>query len=286
MKRYLTVIIIIVSKLAFSQHVESFGIFGGINIPVTIDQGLRNDPRYVQKFTVRSSPFGFHYGYDGDGYGIIIAPQYLRTGQSFFIRNTVGGEVGSREVLMDFVSLPVAVKVHLADLSFLRVSLVAGVNLQYLVNGRELISHEAAKLRFPSTVVIPSDPGYTEAFDGVFVPEVKDLEYVTNDKFKPFQLFAAMGIRSDYDITEDWSINFDGRINFGIFDPRKTSYINTLKAPDDVPDLFGERRDLHLSATVGISRTIEINKKMRAKRSTRVVGNKQYSIPKRKKPKG
>jgi hypothetical protein len=275
MTRLLTAIFILFSKMAFAQSIVSYGIFAGINIPFTIDQGLRNDPRYLEKFTVRYSPFGFNYSYSGNRFGVILTPQYLRTGQSFYIRNTVGGIVGSRDVLMDFVSLPVAVKIRLADVSFFSLSLVAGVNLQYLVDGRELISHEAAKLRFPSTVAVPDLPGYIETFDGVLVPEVDELEYVSKDNFKPFQLFAALGIRGDYNISEDWSINLDGRVNFGIVDPREDSYINSLKAPGDVSDLFGERRDIYVSAAIGIARTIEIKQKFNRDRLMQRSGKKK-----------
>lgn len=278
-------LIFLATMAANAQHIESFGVFGGINFPVTIDQGLRDDPRYIQKFTLRGSPFGFHYGYDAIGYGFVVTPHYLRTGQSFIIQNTVGGEVGSREVLMDFISVPVAIKLHIADLAFLRVSLVGGINVQYLLNGREVISHSAAKLRYPATVAIPAEAGYEQVFDGVFVPEISNLEYVSKDQFKSLQLFAALGVRSDYDITEDLALNFDGRINYGLFEPRTSAYVNELKQTTDLPDLYGTRRDLHLSVTVGLSRSIEIKKKFKARRSTRLVGNKQFEKPKRRKPK-
>ena len=64
MKGLYSVLLLLISPLVFSQDIESFGIFGGLNIPFTIDQGLKKDPRFYGKFTLRATPIGFNYGYD------------------------------------------------------------------------------------------------------------------------------------------------------------------------------------------------------------------------------
>src|SRR5690349_12877164 len=109
-------LLVVISPLCCAQNIESFGIFGGFNIPFTIDQGLKKDLRYYAKFTLRGTPFGFNYGYDKVGYGILITPQYLQIGQNYAIHNTAGGEVGSRDIKMNFISVPVALKVHINDM--------------------------------------------------------------------------------------------------------------------------------------------------------------------------
>lgn len=267
MKPFWCSLILLASFSANSQNVESFGLFAGFNVPITIDEGLNKDPRYVGKLTFRATPVGFTYGYDHVGFGFVITPSYTRIGQKYIIENTVGGDVGFRDIKMDYFSVPVALKLHLNDMAFFRLSAVAGLNFNYLINGSETISHDAAKLNYPPGVAIPDDPGYTEVFDGVLVPEVKNQEYVSKDKFNSLQIFASVGLRSDFDINDDWSLNFDGRANFGLTDPRTKDYIETLKQPN-APDLYGARHDMYLSVEVGICRIIQIKKEFRPRHSS------------------
>jgi hypothetical protein len=274
------------TSLCAAQNIESFGVFGGFNIPFTIDQGLKKDLRYYGKFTLRGTPFGFNYGYDKSGYGFVITPQFLQIGQKYTIHNTSGGEVGIRNIKMNFISLPVALKIHINDIAFFRLSMVAALNFQYLFQGQETVTLSASKLKYPASVHVPTDPGYTQVYDGVFVPDIHNEAYVTKDKFKPFQLFAAVGLRSDFDLNDDWSLNFDGRANFGIFDPRKNDYIDQLKQTKDAPDLYGQRRDVYLSGSIGIARIIQVKEKFKSRSGGKMVGNKFYPKERgRRKPK-
>jgi hypothetical protein len=250
-----------VAHFGAAQHIESFGVFGGINFPFTIDQGLQKDPRFYGRFTLRGTPIGFSYGYDKLGHGFVVTPSFIKIGQKFSIKNTQGGDIGIRDINMDYLSVPIALKIHLNDLAFFRLSAVAALNFDYLLNARETITHEAGKVRYPPGVIVPSDPGYTATYDGVFVPAVDKQVYVSKDKFKPFQLSAGIGFRSDFDFSDNWSMNFDGRAVFGIFDPRSQSYVNQLKAgssSNPAPDLYGQRRNVYLYAAIGVSRIFQI----------------------------
>jgi hypothetical protein len=281
------VFLLFAAQLSEAQHIESYGVFMGMNFPFTIDQGLRKDPRYFGKLTLRATPVGISYGYDKVGHGIVITPSLTKVGQKYVIQNTQGGEVGERDIQMDYLSVPVALKLHLNDLAFFRLSVVASVNFDYLLSGKEVVTHEASKLRYPSGVIVPTDPGYSVVYDGVFVPEVNNQVVVPKDKFKPFQLSAGFGFRSDFDFNENWSMNFDGRAMFGIFDPRKETYIDQLKAGNSsnpAPDLYGQRREVYLCATIGISRIFQIKQKHQPKVSSRPSG--ASSPLKKKKPKG
>jgi Outer membrane protein beta-barrel domain len=282
---------------AVGQNIEAFGFFGGFNFPITIDEGLRKDPRYFGRFTIRGSPIGFSYGYDHVGFGYLFTPSYIQIGQRFTIKNSIGGEIGTRDVQMDFASLPIALKLHINDLAFFRLSAVAAVNFNYLLNGRETITNSAAKVKYVQGISIPTDPGYVIAYDGVFIPEINNLEYVSNDKFNAFQIFAAFGLRSDFDLNDNWSINFDGRANFGIFDSRNSDYLNQLKdpsGPTDVngkpgaPDLYGQRRDIYIAVNFGLSRIITSKTKFKT-RKTGIVnrgGGGSTPKPRGKRPKG
>ncbi|MBK5278330.1 MAG: outer membrane beta-barrel protein [Bacteroidia bacterium] len=262
---------------AVSQNVESFGIFAGINAPFTLDKGFQKDPRYYGELTVRSTPFGFNYGMDYMGYGFLISPSYTKIGQKFIIQNTSGGHAGTRDITMNYFSVPISLKLHVNDISFFRLSLVASLNINFLLEGKETQNFVAAKLKYPAKVSVPTSPGYVVSYDGVFVPAVIDEIYVSKDKFKPIQLFAGIGFRSDFDLNDNWSFNFDGRANFGIFESRKSSYLQQLQnpsGPPDIngspgaPDLYGIRRDVYISISVGFSRIVVTKKEFKPKRTT------------------
>lgn len=271
------VFLLLAAHISEAQHIESYGVFMGLNFPFTIDQGLQKDTRYYGKFTLRATPVGVSYGYDKVGHGFVVTPAFVKIGQKYIIRNTAGGEVGERDIQMDYLTVPVALKLHLNDLAFFRLSVVASLSFDYLLNGRETVSHSAAKLKYPPGVMVPTDPGYSVVYDGVFVPEVSKQEIISKDKFNAFQLSAGVGFRSDFDFNEDWSMNFDGRAIFGIFDPRKSEYISQLKsgtASQPGPDLYGQRRDMYLYATVGISRIIQIKQRHAAPKKVGVTRTK------------
>ena len=264
------------NHLIFSQNVESFGIFGGLNAPFTIDQGFQKDPRFLGELTVRTTPIGFSYGRDFVGHGFLITPSYVQIGQKFIIQNTSGGHAGIRNVTMNYFSVPIALKLHINDLSFFRLSLVAAINFNYLLDGKETMNFVASKLKYPAKVSIPTDPGYVVSYDGVFVPQVDNQLYVSKDKFNPIQLFAGIGLRSDFDLNDNWSLNFDGRANFGVFDPRKSDYVQQLKTPagppdlngsPGAPDLHGVRREIYLGLSIGVSRIVVTKKEFKPKRT-------------------
>src|ERR1051325_8274090 len=172
LRNFSMVVLLFAAHLSDAQHIESYGVFVGMNFPFTIDQGLQKDPRYYGRFTLRATPIGISYGYDKIGHGFVVTPSLVKIGQKYSIKNTQGGDVGTRDINMDYLSIPVALKLHLNDLAFFRLSAVAAINFDYLLSGRETITHEAAKVKYPPGVIIPTDPGYTVAYDGVFVPAV------------------------------------------------------------------------------------------------------------------
>lgn len=262
-----------------AQNIESFGVFGGFNVPITIDQGLEQDPRFQSKFSILGTPFGFHYGYDRPGFGYVLSPSYLTIGQKYTIKNATGGDVGSRDITMNYFSVPLALKFHLNDLAFFRLSMVAAIDFCFLIDGKETFTHSASKLKFPAGVSVPTDPGYTIAYDGVFVPAVVNEVHVSKDKFNGFQLFGGVGIRADLDLNDKWSVMADGRANFALFDSRNSAYLSQLAKPSGpadfagkpgAPDLNGTRRDIFLCFSLGVSRIITTKPKFKERRSSAI----------------
>lgn len=258
---------------AWGQQVNSLGVFSGIAVPYTFDAGINKDARYRIKYNVKFAPIGVHYGVDYEGYGVMIDPCLIRIGQSFNVINTSGGHVGERKIDLSYFHFPIGLKLHIIDLSFFKVSFVASVGFGVLLNGKETITHQDTKLRFPIAVTGPypsaenaqfelDHPGYTVEYDGVLVPIVTSnsplSKLSSKEDFQSFQLFGGIGFRSDWDITESWRISFDLRGNIGALEPRKSDHLDRIKNNQAIYEIDGARRDLFLSFNIGIARTIEI----------------------------
>lgn len=272
---------------ATAQEVHSFGIFTGITSPYTLDGGITKDPRYKNAYSVKFLPIGVHYGLDLDGYGFTVDPQITRMGQRFIILNTVGGHVGERDADLTYIQLPVGFKLHLIDLSFFKVSFVSSLSAGLLLKGKETISHSAAKIYFPTAVypTLQNDPryngSYTIVYDGVLVPEQKSLVLTTKSDYKSIQFFGAVGLRSDWDVSEEWRLSFDLRANYGFTDPRTSDYTNRIKNHTAVYDQYGSRRELFMSLTFGVARTLEITPHEKKRKSPRIKSFKGRSQKRR-----
>jgi hypothetical protein len=289
---------------AQAQEVHSLGLFTGISVPYTWDEGINQDPRYRTRFDIKFLPIGVHYGVDKDGWGFMLDPSVIRVGQNFNVINSTGGEMGKRNIDLTYFQIPIGFKLHIIDMSFFKVSLVASVAPSFLLNGKETIQHSDGKMKFPveMTGSFPSEQNeefettYADfveevEYDGVVVKNVNTTLWKTED-YQKFQLFGSMGFRSDWDFSEQWRASFDVRANFGILEPRNSDYIDQVKNYEALYDIYGTRRDLFLSVTFGISRTLTIeHREKEARKKKRGTasrpGNQKYPWPKprNKKPK-
>lgn len=290
-----------------AQEVHSLGLFTGITVPYTWNEGISKDTRYRTRFDIKFAPIGVHYGVDREGHGFMIDPSIVTIGQNFNVINTTGGELGERKIDLTYLQVPVGLKLHIIDMSFFKVSLVASVGVGVLLNAKETIQHTDGKLKFPveMTGIFPSaqndefETTYSDfveevEYDGVVVKNVNTKLWGTAD-YQKFQLFGSMGLRSDWDFSENWRASFDLRANIGILEPRTSDYINKVKNFEALYDIYGNRRDLFLSLTFGIARTLtiehrqkEAKRKKRGTASTPGNGNRKYPWPKprNKRPKG
>ena len=250
-----------------TQHV-SLGVFSGVTTTITWDQGINQDPRYSPRYDVKLAPIGVNFGVDYQGFGFVVTPGIINIGQNFHMVNTVGGHEGTREINMQYLTLPLALKLHMIDLSFFRVSLIGGAGLGYLIQGEEVVTHNYAKFRFPQEVypVLPSE--YVVEYDGVLAPETRQLPIVTKSDLNSVQLFASCGFRFDWEITETWCISLDARANYGIRETRGDDYLAGAAAFQKPYDYAGERRDLFAFINIGISRFVEIDKQQEGQTKT------------------
>jgi hypothetical protein len=295
---------------AHAQKVHSFGIYTGIAVPYTWDNGISQDPRYRTRFDIKYSPIGFHYGLDKEGHGFTLDASLIRIGQNFNVLNTNSGEIGRREIDLTYVQIPVGIKLHLVDMSFFKVSFVGSVGVGVLLNGKETISHaDGEELKFPLAMTgstVDSDQtkrqqfeannsGYFVVPNGVLVNTGQHVRrtMLTNNDFQKFQLFGALGLRSDWDFSDKWRASFDLRANIGILEPRKSDYLDRAKNYEELYDMYGARRDLFLSLTFGFARTFTIERREEQKKSNKRQEfkphrTKKYPWPKprNKKPRG
>jgi|JI9StandDraft_2_1071091.scaffolds.fasta_scaffold33840_2 hypothetical protein len=290
-----------------AQEVHSLGLFTGLTIPYTWDGGINKDPRYSTRFDIKSIPIGVHYGVDREGHGFTFDPSMMRIGQNFNVINSTGGDIGQRDIDLTYVNIPVGIKLHIIDMSFFKVSLVASAGVGFLLNGKESIRHSDGKLKFPVEMTGPFPSAQNEEFEATYADFVEEVEYdgviVKNvdtklwgtEDYQKFQFFGSVGFRSDWDFSENWRASFDLRANMGILEPRTSAYTKQVKDYEALYDIYGERRDLFLSLTFGIARTLtlehrdkEAKRKKRGTANSPGNANRKYPWPKprNKKPKG
>ncbi|SKC82534.1 outer membrane beta-barrel protein [Ohtaekwangia koreensis] len=281
MTRFYLFVVLWSLPFSFSQaqtHTLSVGIGTGMTSSYTMDEGINKDPRYKDRYDIKFAPISLNYGIDYEGYGFFVNPGIINIGQNFYVTNTVGGQQGLRKINQQYINIPVAFKLHVIDLAFFKLSLVAGGSFAYLLKGKETVSHSVTKLNFPTEVypILPSD--YTIVYDGVVTPEVSEYAMLEKKDFKSYQVFALMGFRSDWQATDDWLVSFDFRMNYGIFDPRSDDYLQRLNAYQALYDFPGRRRDLFAQINVTLSRYLEVEKKEK--------NNHPWGSPRKRRPRG
>jgi hypothetical protein len=266
MRHGFTFAMILIANCTVAQpKTVSLGLYSGITAPYTWDEGINRDSRYKARYDVKLAPIGISYGADFQGFGFVFTPGISTIGQNFHVINSVGGHEGTRRIDMKYLSVPFALKLHVIDLSFFKISLLGSVGIGYLMDAKETITHNNAKFRFPSAVypALPSD--YIVEYDGVLAPKVKNYAMLTKKDYNALQWFGSAGFRSDWDITEAWRISLDVRGNYGVRETRTPEYIQKALDNQMIYDVVGKRREIFATLNVGIARFVEIDKEKEQK---------------------
>lgn len=266
----------------------SLGFYTGLISPYSFDQGINSDQRYKTKYDLKFAPIGVTFGIDFPRYGFIFSPGIVNTGQNYFFVNNRGGKEGIQKTNLQYLAVPLAAKFYLIDLSFFKVSALTGISPALLMNGRQIITHDAARYRFPEEIYPILPDTYVPMVDGVQAPKVNNYQMADKTDFKNTQLFVLLGIRSDWNATEDWRISFDMRVNFGLLDPRRPHYQDKIDAYQTLYSLPGSRHEFFAQLTVGVSRYVEIKAKAKAARPKKRFVPKKYPFvrPRNQGPKG
>jgi len=264
------------TRLPAQQFSMSLGLNTGITSTYSVDKGIDNDPRYKQYYHVKFAPIGLHFGVNYEFIGFVVSPTITNIGQNSYVVNTSGGQNGTRESNLKYLNVPVAFKVHLINLAFLKVSGVASLSGAFLLDGSETVSHSETKLEFPKSVYPILPPDYTVDYDGVAVPAVDNYVITEKKDFKPVQVFAALGFQSDWDVSNHWRVIFDFRVNYGLFDPRTDEYLAKVNANQTLYDIPGDRHDMFVQLSVGIARYIEFEKSDQERKKKLKGTSRQY----------
>jgi hypothetical protein len=251
-----------VSSMA-QQFSMALGIYTGMTVPYTYSQGVNSDPRYQERYTAKFAPLGVMFSVDYSGYGVMTNPGLITLGTNYSIVNTDGGHDGRRIINLTYLQVPLAFKLHIIDLSFFRVSGVVSFAPAILLDASDKITHTSTKLIFPEETILP--PGYTREFDGVAVPAIREQTVMRKKDYNPVQLFAGLGVRSDWDFTSHWRLSFDFRVNYGLTDSRSSDYISHVDKYETLYDTPGRRNEMFAQLSLGIARYLDWDKNDRAR---------------------
>lgn len=255
----------------------SIGLHTGIMTTATIDNGIQRDPRYRQHYGVKFAPIGASLSVNYEYVGFTISPSLINVGQDAYALNVYDGDIGDRRYNLHYLNVPIGFKVHIVNLAFLKISGIASLSGAYLLDGSEKISHSADIMDFPKDVYPILPPDYNIEYDGVAVPAVDNAVIATKEDFRPMQVFAGVGLQSDWDVSNHWRVFFDLRVNYGLFDPRSKAYLERLDARETLYDLPGQRRDMFAQLSVGIARYIDFEKSDVEKKKKMKSERKGYS---------
>lgn len=258
----LTLCLMLPGGSLIAQHLSmSVGIQTGIMTTRTMDNGIDRDPRYRQYYGVKLAPIGATVSVNYERVGLLISPSVINVGQDAYVLNTSDGDIGDRKYNLRYLTVPVGFKLHIVNKAFLKISAVASLSPAFLLKGSETISHSEGIMDFPKDVYPILPPDYNVEYDGVEVPPVDNYVMAGKSDFNTMQLFAGVGLQSDWDVSNHWRVFFDLRANYGLFDPRASAYRDRVEAHETLYDIPGTRHDAFAQFSIGIARYIDFEKR-------------------------
>jgi hypothetical protein len=274
----LTALALMLTCAAYAQQFSmSIGVHTGIMTTATFDNGIDRDPRYRPYYGLKFAPIGASFSLNYEYVGFMISPSLINVGPDASGLNTADGDIGDRKYNLKYINVPVGFKAHIVNLAFLKISGIASLSAAYLLDGSETVSHSAGIMDFPKDTYPILPPDYSVEYDGVAVPAVDKYVIGSKQDFRHMQVFAGLGLVSDWDVTNHWRVFFDMRVNYGLFDPRTKTYLERLDAHQTLYDLPGQRHDVFAQLSIGIARYIDFEKSDVEKKKEHKASKKGYS---------
>ena len=260
------------------QHSIGVGVFSGFTVPYSLDKGMDLDSRYSARYSLKGAPIGVSFSKDLEHFGFLLTPGLITIGQDYDVVNTEGGHNGRRERDSRFFSIPFALKVHLIDLDFFRVSALATISAAVLIDVRDRISHDITKLNFPKETYPLLPEGYLVEYDGVVSPVVRGNTISTISDYNKVQAFAGVGLRADWYVFNYLRVSIDFRVNYGLSEPRTDDYLNRINSYTSLYDNPGSKRDLYAQFGIGIGRFLDFDKGDKD-REKKLKGTRRVLVP-------
>ncbi len=235
------------------------GLTTGINSTIVLDKGLSEDPRFNSTFSYKWAPIGMAVGFDlSPRFGIQLEAIVANQGQIYDVVDILDDLVGSREIDLSYVHIPLLMKFMNGSNKKARMNFSLGPQLSILTTGIEAIQYIASTQEIPDGLEIPA--GSVDNGNGTYdVPTLPYTELLSTaaesevQQFKDTEVQIAGSFGFDFDITKNLYLTTLVRINYSFTDMRNDELLEILEeGGDGAFDVFGRRANVLIGLQFGI----------------------------------
>lgn len=235
------------------------GLTTGINSTIVLDKGLSEDPRFNSTFSYKWAPIGMAVGFDlSPKFGIQLEAIVANQGQIYDVVDILDDLVGSREIDLSYVHIPLLMKFMNGSNKKGRMNFSLGPQLSILTTGIEAIQYIASTQEIPDGLEIPA--GSVDNGNGTYdVPTLPYTELLSTtaesevQQFKDTEVQIAGSFGFDFDITKNLYLTTLVRINYSFTDMRNDELLEILEeGGDGAFDVFGRRANVLIGLQFGI----------------------------------
>ncbi len=235
------------------------GLTTGINSTIVLDKGLSEDPRFNSTFSYKWAPVGMSVGMDlSPRFGIQLEAIVANQGQIFDVVDIFEDLVGSREIDLTYVHIPLLMKFMNGSNNKARMNFSLGPQLSILTTGIEAIQYIASTQEIPDGLDIPD--GSVDNGNGTYdVPTLPYTELLSTSaekevqKFKESEVQIAGSFGFDIDITKNLYLTTLVRINYSFTDMRNDELLKILEeGGDGAFDILGRRANVLIGLQFGV----------------------------------
>ena len=141
---------ILISVPILAQPRIHLGLTTAMNSTFVLDKGLSQDPRYNSTANYEWAPIGFNFGIDiGKKFGLQLETIKAAQGQIFQIIDTYDKVVGARNIDLEYLQLPLLMKMMSGGDGTTRVNFQIGPQLSILQGGIETMKYVQSVQNIP-----------------------------------------------------------------------------------------------------------------------------------------
>jgi hypothetical protein len=239
----------------------TLGVTTGVNNTYVLDKGLSEDPRYASQGTYNWAPIGMSVGLNlTPRFGLQLEAIKNTAGQVYNIVDIYENRVGKREMVMNYLSLPLLLKFMDNEMSkTANINFMIGPQLSLLTSGYESIQYHSADMEIPENSKPPA--GATPNEDGSYSVPAQEYAIIASkngDKGgqkladKNVELAFNFGVR--FKLSPKLSLNTDLRGIYGFSDLRSEEFIASVKDGSASFDtMMGRRANVMVGLQLGLN---------------------------------